>query len=152
MEIYARGVSLVLPLRNLGPDPEPVRRTLDLTGSPLLDDWASRVRDGAEAMLLVDASGRLVALSAAAGALLGLEPTTSAGAMLLDLVEVVDFTAAAVPVPDPDIQLPPLRAIVTGRLNRGLVRLRSDARVRSYDVVGIPLADSAGAVGFLAAV
>lgn len=147
-------MSLVLPLRALEPEPEPepVSRTLHLDGSPLLDDWAARVRDAAEAMLLIDAAGRLVALSTAAGDLLGLDPAAAAGALLLDLVEVVDFTAAAVPVPDPDIQLPPLRAVLTGRLNRGLVRLRSGAAARSYDVVGIPLAESAGAVAFLAPV
>lgn len=149
-------MSLVLPLRALTPDPDPgpapVARTLHLDGSPLLDAWTARVREAAEAMLLVDAGGRLVAMSPAAGEVLGLDPGTAVGAMLLDLVEVVDFTAAAVPVPDPDIQLPPLRAVVTGRLNRGLVRLRSGPVLRSYDVVGIPLASSAGAVAFLAAV
>ena len=103
-------------------------------------------------MLLVDARGRLVALSAAAGELLGLDPVAVSGAMLLDVVEVVDFTASAVPVPDPEVHLAVLRAIVTGRLNRGLVRLRTVGAPRSYDVVGIPLSDSAGAVGFIAPV
>jgi hypothetical protein len=145
-------VSLVLPLRKLEPEPEPapVARTLHLDPTPLLDDWATRVREAAEAMLLLDASGRLVAVSTSAGELLGLDTATASGAMLLDLVEVVDFTAAAVPVPDPDIQLAPLRALVTGRLHRGLVRLRTSFGLRSYDVVGIPLADSAGAVAFVA--
>jgi hypothetical protein len=151
-------VTLVLPLRRLAPAPEPepapepVARTLHLDGSPVVEAWAPRVREASEAMLLVDATGRLIALSAAAGTLLGLDPTATAGALLLDLVRVVDFTAAAVPVPDPEVQLPPLRAIATGRLNRGLVRLQSGHLVRSYDVVGVPLSDGAGAVGFLATV
>jgi hypothetical protein len=129
-----------------------VPRTLHLDGTPLLESWAVKVREAAEAMLLVDASGRLVALSPLGAKLLALDPAASVGAMLLDLVEVVDFTSAAVPVPDPDVQLPPLRAIVTGRLNRGLVRLRTGHGLSSYDVVGIPLADAAGAVGFLATI
>ena len=145
----------MLPLRRLEPGPGTsapgpragaVARTLHLDGTPLLEAWANRVREAAEVMLLVDASGRLVALSDSCGVLLGLDPTSSSGAMLLDLVEVVDFTAAGVPVPDPDVQLPPLRAIVTGRLNRGLVRLRTGVVLRTYDVVGIPLSDAAGAV------
>ena len=154
MALYARRVTLVLPLRRLAPEPEPepVARTLHLDGSPVVEAWAPRVREAAEAMLLVDASGRLIALSAAAGRLLGLDPTAATGAMLLDLVQVVDFTAAAVPVPDPDVQLPPLRALATGRLNRGLVRLQSGHVVRSYDVVGVPLSEAAGAVGFFATV
>ena len=144
----------MLPLRRLEPHPEPARvaRTLHLDGAPLLDAWALRVREAAEAMLLVDATGRVVALSVAAGRLLLLDPAASAGARLLDLVQVVDFTAAAVPVPDPEVQLPPLRAIVTGRLNRGLVRLRSGHVLRSYDVVGVPLSEAAGAIAFLAGV
>lgn len=147
-------MSLVLPLRRLEPE-EPadarVERTLHLDRTPLLDAWTTRVREAAEAMLLVDATGRLVALSASAGELLALDPADSAGAMLLDLVEVVDFTVAGVPTPDPDVQLPVLRAVVTNRINRGLVRLRTAGGLRSYDVVGIPLSDSAGAVGFIAA-
>ena len=143
-------MSLVLPLRKLEPEPAPVQRTLHLDPTPLLDDWSARVRDAAEAMLLLDAAGRLAAISASAGELLGLDPSAAVGAMLLDLVEVVDFSAGAVPVPDPDIQLAPLRALVTGRLHRGLVRLRTARGQRSFDVVGIPLADSAGAVAFVA--
>ncbi|MCW2668585.1 MAG: hypothetical protein JWO27_482 [Frankiales bacterium] len=126
-------------------------RTLHLDGTPLLEAWAGRVRDAAEAMLLVDRSGRLMALSRPCGELLGLDLARAPGALLLDLVQVVDFTAAAGPVPDPEVQLPPLRAAVTGRLNRGLVRLRTDGTVRSYDVVGIPLSE-AGALGFVAPV
>ncbi len=147
-------MSLVLPLRRLEPVPDqpPAPRTLHLDGTPLLDDWATRVRAAAEAMLLVDAAGRLLALSDSCGALLGLDVRAATGEMLLDVVEVVDFTAAAVPVPDPDLQLAPLRALVTGRLGRSLVRLRTGQSTRSYDVVGIPLSDGAGAVGFLAAV
>ncbi|MCU1622314.1 MAG: hypothetical protein JWL79_1159 [Frankiales bacterium] len=154
-------MSLLLPLRRLSSEPsrpavaaqpEPVRRTLHLDGAPLLDDWAARVRTAAEAMLLVDASGRLIALSASGGELLGLDPAAVAGAMLLDLVEVVDFSASAVPVEDPDVQLAPLRAVVTRRLHRGLVRLRAGVGLRSYDVVGVPLSDGAGAVGFFVAV
>jgi PAS domain-containing protein len=129
-----------------------VPRTLHLDGTPLLESWAAKVREAAEAMLAVDASGRLVALSPLAAKLLGLDPAAAVGVMLLDLVEVVDFTSAAVPVPDPDVQLPPLRAIVTGRLNRGLVRLRTGHGLCSYDVVGIPLSDAAGAVAFLATI
>ena len=147
-------MSLVLPLRRLEPVPEqpPVPRTLHLDGTPLLDDWATRVRAAAEAMLLVDAGGRRLAVSDSCAVLRGLDGDAAAGAMLLDVVEVVDFTAAAVPVPDPDLQLAPLRALVTGRLGRSLVRLRTGTSTRSYDVVGIPLSDGAGAVGFLAAV
>ena len=147
-------MTLVLPLRRLEPQAEApkVSRTLHLDGTPLLEAWAYRVREAAEAMLLVDPSGRVVALSASAGRLLLLDPTASVGARLLELVEVVDFTSAAAPVPDPDVQLPPLRAIVTGRLNRGLVRLRSGHVLRSYDVVGVPLSEGAGAVGFIAGV
>lgn len=147
-------MSLVLPLRHLDPEEPsdaPVLRTLHLDGTPLLQAWTSRVREAAEAMLLVDAAGRLVALSGSAGELLSLDPAEATGAMLLDLVEVVDFTAAGVPAPDPDVQLPVLRALLSSRLHRGLVRLRTAGGLRSYDVVGIPLADSAGAVGFLAA-
>ena len=137
-------MSLILPLRRLEPEPEPppreVPRTLHLDGSPLLDDWAIRVRGAAEAMLLVDAAGRLVALSQAAGFELGLDPVAAAGSLLQDVVAVAD----------PRQELPPLRALATGRLNGAVVRLRIGPQVRAYEVVGVPLAASAGAVAFLA--
>jgi hypothetical protein len=48
--------------------------------------------------------------------------------------------------------MPPLRALATGGLARGLLRLRSAAGLVTYDVVAVPLAGQAGALAFFLAV
>jgi hypothetical protein len=48
--------------------------------------------------------------------------------------------------------MPPLRALATGGLARGLLRLRSAAGLVTYDVVAVPLADQSGALAFFLAV
>ena len=151
---------LVLPLLRLVPEtderpadkpPRPVPRRLDLDqrAEEGITAWISRVREALEAVLLVDHEGRLAAMSAGCGELLGLVPAKTVGALLLDLLTLVDFTEAAVPLPDPELQAPPLRVLRNGTMARGLVRIRRDLHLSSYDVVGIPLAGGVGALAFL---
>lgn len=141
-------MSLVLPLRRL--EPPPLARTLHLDPPAALEAWTARVREADEACLLVDAAGRVAAMSDSCSAALGFAKGATTGALLLDLVTMVDFTTAGVPVEDPEVQAPPLRALSSGRLTRGLVRLRAGATTRTYDVVGVPLAGGVGALGFVA--
>ncbi|MCU1602472.1 MAG: fold-4 domain protein [Frankiales bacterium] len=146
------GASLLLPLTRLDAAPSPVVRLLHLdaprdTG---FGRWVDQVRDAAEACLLLDADGRVAAMSRSCGDLLAVDPTGAVGALLLDLVELVDF-AAGLAVPDPEVQAPPLRSLATGRLTRGLVRLSSTRAQRAtYDVVGVPV--SGGVLAFLSEV
>lgn len=150
-----QGSRLVMPLLRLAgehpaaaPAPVPVRRTLHLDAvSEGLVAWAARVREAEEACLLLDDQGRVAAMSREGGALLGLHPSASVGALLLDLVLAVDFTAAAVPLPDPAPKVPPLRALASGSLARGLVRVRRGELLATYDVVGVPV--QGGALAFL---
>ena len=143
-------MSLVLPLRRLVPPPPPLARTLHLDPPAALDAWRARVRDADEACLLVDASGRVAAMSRSCSAALGFAPGATTGALLVDLVTMVDFTRAGLPVDDPEVQAPPLRSLASGRLTRGLVRLREGTATRTYDVVGVPLSGGVGALGFVA--
>lgn len=123
---------------------------IDGRAAECLASWARQVRDAVEPALVVDADGRIAALSAGAGVLLGVDPRTCAGARLLDLVVMVDFTETGVPLLDPEMSAPPLRALRSGRMSRGLVRLRLPlGSMPTYDVVGVPLAHGAGALGFL---
>lgn len=137
------GPQLVMPLRTLHLDDKP---------DAGLPTWAARVRTAAEPCLLLDAEGRVAAMSAACAKLLALDPTAVVGSLLLDLVVMVDFTAAGLPIADAELQAPPLRALLGGGLARGLVRLRRGDRLTTLDVVGVPLVDGAGALGFLSQV
>lgn len=115
--------------------------------------WADRITEAQETALLLDERGRVVAISTGAALALNLDVTTCLGKSLLDLVVVVDFSATGVPVDDPDVQLPPLKALRSLTMARGLVRLRLGRGVlTTYDCVGVPLAGGLGALAFFAEV
>lgn len=161
----AQGSRLVLGLRRLTPEvaldivpadpvPAPLHfpRTEQVDSRPAecLASWARQVRDAVEPSFVIDADARVAAMSPGAGALLGLNPVAAVGSRLLDLLVLVDFTETGVPLRDPEMSAPPLRALRSGRLTRALVRLRLPlGSLPTYDVVGIPLAHGAGAVAFL---
>jgi PAS domain-containing protein len=150
-----RGARLVLPLRRLDePTPQPVRRTLDLDahGSGAIGVWHAAVQSSAEACLLLDSEARVVAASFAVGAVLGTTASSAVGAKFVDLVTAVDFTSGAAPDSELERAMPPLRALATGGLARGLLRLRSASGLITYDVVAVPLAGSAGVLAFFLAV
>ena len=115
-----------------------------------LDRWSPVVRDAAESSLLVDAEGRVVALSRRAASQLGVEPVNSLGALLVDLVTMVDFSSGGAPLNHPELQVPPLKALRSGGMARGLVRLRRGTTgLVTYDMVGVSLDGGTGALGFL---
>ena len=153
-----QGSQLVMPLKVLaqpaaGPRLVPRLLQLDEPDDAGLAAWVTRVREANETCLVVDAEGRVAAISAACGRLLDVDPVRGIGVRLLDLCVLVDFTEGAVPLPDPEQAAPPLRALRSGRLARGLVRLRDhEGGLSTYDVVGVPLAGGVGAVGFVSEV
>ncbi len=141
------GLTMVMPLRRLAPVPrlaEPAEQVDDG-----LVAWAAHVREADEACLLVDGRSQVVAMSAYCGVMLDLDPAATVGAPLLDVMVLVDFSATGVPISDAAPYAPPLRALASGGMARGLVRLRRRDRLRTYDVVGVPLAGGAGALAFL---
>jgi hypothetical protein len=140
--------TMLLPLRHLHP-----RQSGDDVLEGGIASWAQRVTQAQETCLVLNERGRLVALSPGCALALNLDVTTCIGKPLLDLVVLVDFSQTGVPVEDPDVQLPPLRALRTGSMARGLIRLRLGRGVLvTYDVVGVPLAGGQGALGFFSEV
>jgi PAS domain-containing protein len=153
--ITPKGARLVLPLRRLeDADPQPVPRTLDLDahGTGQIGVWHGAVQESTEACLLLDRDARVVAASAAVGAVLGTTSASAVGARFVDLVTAVDFTSGAAPDAELERSMPPLRALATGGLARGLLRLRSAAGLVTYDVVAVPLGGQSGALAFFLAV
>jgi PAS domain-containing protein len=151
-----KGSRLILPLRRLDESGEPsqVRRRLDLDarGSGPIGVWLAAVGASEEACLRLDRDARVVAASAAVGAVLGTTAASAVGARFVDLVTAVDFTSGAAPDQELERSMPPLRALATGGLARGLLRLRSSAGLVTYDVVAVPLSGQSGALAFFLAV
>ena len=153
------GSRLLLPLLRLDPPaadpataPSP-SRTLDLDAQlrGALATWLPAVRAAAEACLLLDEQARVCAASPGASVLFGAPVTEVLGARLVDVVAVADLTGSGTPVSERS--LPPLRALATGGLARGLVRVRTaQDELLTFDVVAVPLADHDGVLSFFLAV
>jgi hypothetical protein len=134
--------------------PTAIPRTLDLDAHRPQgrSAWLLAVRTSAEACLLLDADGRICAASSAAGKLVG-GVTEAIGAKFADLVSSVDFTSGAAPDLEPERSMPPLRALATGGLARGLMRVRvSDGTLVTYDVVAVPLERQQAVLAFFVSV
>lgn len=139
-----RGLSLRMHLTSLQPR---VGADDELGGG--VAAWAERVTRAQETALLLNDHGRVVAISTGCALALNLDVSTCLGKPLINLVVLVDFSAIGVPVDDAEVQLPPLKALRSNSLARGLVRLRLGRGVlTTYDCVGVPLAGGAGVLAF----
>jgi PAS domain-containing protein len=116
-------------------------------GSPELftsiDRWSAATRGAVEPCMVIDEFGAIAAVSPSACNLLGLtSPDDVIGEFLQsgDLLALVDFTPAPAALSDGDVEkIPPLLALSSGRLARGLMRVRSGAEVITLDAVATPL-------------
>nr|MDT0659820.1 hypothetical protein [Micromonospora sp. DSM 115978] len=109
------------------------------------DHWCATVSSAAEPCLLIDTERVILAVSRSCCELLGLPaPTRILGHQLLDgELKLLDFTASRGELPEPETEkIPPLLALSSGRMARGLLRVAggalrdSDATV---DAIATPL-------------
>lgn len=92
--------------------------------------WCATVSVALEPCLLIDLRTTIEAVSASCCELLGLgTPAETVGRPLLDgELRLLDFTAARAALPEQESEkIPPLLALSSGRLARGLLRVRSGA-------------------------
>jgi PAS domain-containing protein len=117
--------------------------------------WSATVFSADEPCLLIDAETRVLAVSAAGCELLQLgAPEDVIGLPLLDGgLRLLDFTAYRGELADPEIdKIPPLLALTSGRLARGLLRIEAategsaDATV---DAISTPVVADGAVVGSL---
>lgn len=119
-----------------------------------LERWATAVIGATEPSLVLSADTRVVAASASCADLIALgDPDVARGQPLRSaLGELVDFTASLAKLDNAEAdKIPPLLAISSGRLARGLMRVRPPAggTVRTVDAVATPLWDGSTLVGSL---
>lgn len=122
------------------PQPEPAKH-LDHG----FTTWVDTVSAAAEPCLVIDDEMIIAAASFSCCQLLGLDaPANAVGRPLLEGgLRLVDFTAARVELTEAEIdKIPPLLALTSGRLARGLLRVRAEAGGEThatFDAVATPL-------------
>ncbi|MFX0592942.1 hypothetical protein [Melissospora conviva] len=126
-----------------------------------LGDWGSTVRDAEEPCLLIDARTTVSAISASGCAVLGFgSPAEIIGRPLLaGGLRLLDFTASRCDLTEQEVdKIPPLLALSSGRLARGLLRVcrgNGADRDRTLDAISTPVlrrGEVAGSLTFLAEV
>lgn len=118
-----------------------------------LDKWTAPVATATEPCLVIDGSLTILAVSPPASELLGLgKPADVVGRPLLDgVLRLIDFTAGGGELDEPETEkIPPLLAIRSGRLARGLIRVQTDGDAHlTVDAIATPLQDGDQVVGSL---
>ena len=112
-----------------------------------IDRWTATVAAAVEPCLVIDVTTRILAVSASGSELLGLGlPADAVGKSLLGgALRLIDFTAGAGELDEPEIEkIPPLMAIRSERLARGLLRVlnQADGNPLTVDAIATPLLES----------
>jgi hypothetical protein len=112
-----------------------------------VERWAATVATAVEPCLIIDVATTILAVSPSCSELLGLgKPADAVGQRLLGLGEgalrLIDFTAGGGELDEPEVEkVPPLLAIRSERLARGLMRVQidgDDAHL-TVDAIATPL-------------
>ncbi|MFL6138897.1 MAG: PAS domain-containing protein [Frankiaceae bacterium] len=126
----------------------------DIADDPVAG-WAKLAADSADLVVVLDATGSVLAVSAAAADLfadVGVDQIT--GRHLLDVLDLVDFNPTPGDASMYADRIPPLLAIASNALSRGLLRVRTGGLTVTLDAVAAPVHDRSGAlagvVAFLA--
>ncbi|MFG3422267.1 hypothetical protein [Micromonospora sp. NPDC048063] len=124
-------------------------------GSDNFGQWSSTVSHADEPCLLIDAETRVIAVSASGCELLCLgTPEDVIGLPLLDGgLRLLDFTANRGELTEPEIdKIPPLLALSSGRLARGLLRVQAASADRpdsTVDAISTPVLTDGSVAGSL---
>jgi hypothetical protein len=111
--------------------------------------WAKAVAGGAEPTLMIDAHAVVVALSPSCDQMLALEHPPL-GQHLLDVLRLLDFSSPGVALDPAEVgKIPPLLALTSGRLARGLLRVECRDGACTLDAIATPLHDDSGTAGSL---
>lgn len=120
---------------------------------PSVDRWTSTAAAAAEPCLVIDTSAVILAVSVSCSELFGLgKPIEAIGKTLGDALRLIDFTATAGELDESDAdKIPPLLAIRSERLARGLLRVvpNPDEGPLTVDAISTPLLDGARVAGSL---
>jgi hypothetical protein len=118
-----------------------------------VERWTSTVMSATEPCLIINTDGAIAAVSPACSELLGLgKPVEAIGQSLTAVISLIDFTAGGGALEDPEAdKIPPLLAVRSGQLARGLIRVvpEPDRTPVTVDAISTPLLDGEQVLGSL---
>jgi hypothetical protein len=118
-----------------------------------VDRWTSTVAAAVEPCLVIESDGTIRAVSPSCSELLGLgKPPEALGQSLSGALRLIDFTAGAGALEEPEAEkIPPLLAVRSERLARGLMRVvpGPGETPLTIDAIAAPLLDGERVVGSL---
>lgn len=112
-----------------------------------VERWTATVGRAAEPCMVIDCDATILAVSASCCELLGLgRPAATVGKPLIGgSLRFIDFTAGRGELPEADAEkIPPMLALSSGRLARGLIRVQLDSSTGgdvTVDALSSPLLD-----------
>jgi hypothetical protein len=110
----------------------------------VLGRWAEAVAHAGEASLVIDTRSIIVALSPPCHPLLGLA-LPAVGESLLDVLRLLDFSGSGVALAREEVsKIPPVLALTSGRLARGLIRVECAEGPCTLDAIATPLTGRGG--------
>jgi hypothetical protein len=111
-----------------------------------VERWAITAATAAEPCLVIDGASTILAISPSGSELFRLgKPADAVGQSLLGGVRLIDFTAGGGELDEPEVEkIPPLLAIRSGRLARGLMRVQTDPGDPhiTVDAIATPLVEA----------
>jgi PAS domain-containing protein len=111
--------------------------------------WATAVADAEEPSLVIDYQEVIVGISASFQAMLGLTQTAIGAAAIGGVLQLLDFADGNDLGDSEIVKAPPLLALSSGRLARGLIRVRCADGACTFDAISTPLLDRGQITGSL---
>lgn len=139
---------------SLTDSPSAPRQPTPVEAGHSLERWALATAAANEPCLVLDAQAVIVAASVSCAEMIGLgQPGAARGRRLREAVfPLVDFTAAPAELDETEAHMiPPLLAISSGRMARGLIRVAcpDTGYVSTLDAITTPLVNGPDIVGSL---
>ena len=147
-----------LSITDFGPVTPPAPRSAPVEAGPVdqlghvdpLGHWVRAVSDAVEPCLVVDADGVIVAMSPSCVAIMELTASPVGADLRNGHLRMIDFSADGGRLSDTEVaKVPPLLAVSSGRLARGLVRVRSGDAVATLDAIATPIGPADAVAGSL---
>jgi hypothetical protein len=133
-----------LSITDLGPvtPPPPVHDPLG--------HWVRAVSGAVEPCLVIDDRAVIIAMSQSCVAMFGLTKSPIGASLREGPLRLIDFSADGSKLSDHEVgKVPPILAVTSGRLARGLIRVRCNGSVSTLDAIATPIGPAETVAGSL---